>query len=105
NITPPLESVAEFTIVTNSMSAQYGRGAGAVVSTSQKSGTNLWHGSLYEFNRNRAFAANDFFSNRTGSPKPQFNRNQYGGAVGGPIKKDKTFFYFAYDRLDLHTVS
>lgn len=103
NVTPPLESVGEFTIVTNSMSAQYGRGTGAVISASQKGGTNQIHGAAYEFNRNRAFRANDFFSNRVGADKPQFNRNQFGGAVGGPIIKDKTFWYFAYDRIDLRT--
>ena len=103
NVTPPLESVGEFTIVTNSMSAQYGRGAGAIISASQKSGTNQIHGAAYEFNRNRVFRANDFFSNRNGADKPQFNRNQFGGAVGGPIIKDKTFWYFAYDRIDLRT--
>ena len=105
NVTPPLESVGEFTIVTNSMSAQYGRGTGAVISASQKSGTNQIHGALYEFNRNRAFRANDFFSNRNGADKAQFNRNQFGGAAGGPIIKDKTFWYFAFDRIDLRTSS
>lgn len=103
NITPPLESVAEFTMLTNSFSAQYGRGAGAVVSAVQKTGTNSFHGSVYEFNRNRTVSANDFFSNRNGQDKPQFIRNQFGGEVDGPVKKDKTFFSFAFDRYDIHT--
>lgn len=103
NITPPLESVAEFTILTNSFSAEYGRGAGAVVSAIQKAGTNSIHGVLYEFNRNRDISANDFFSNRNGEDKPQYIRNQFGGEVDGPIKKNTSFFSFAFDRYDVHT--
>jgi hypothetical protein len=101
NIQPPLESVAEFTVLTNNMSAQYGHASGALVSTIQKSGTNNFHGVAYEFNRNTDFNASDFFANRAGSPKPELIRNQFGGEVDGPIKKDKTFFTFAYDRLDI----
>jgi hypothetical protein len=102
NISPPLESVSEFTVLTNNMSAQYGHASGALVSTIQKSGTNRYHGAAYEFNRNTDFNANDFFSNRAASPKPEYIRNQFGGEVDGPIKKDKTFFMFTYDRLDIH---
>jgi Carboxypeptidase regulatory-like domain len=105
NVAPPVESIGEVTIITNSMSAEYGRSGGAVVSAAQKSGTNRFHGVLYEFNRNRALEANDFFDNRTGAPKPQFNRNQFGGEVDGPIIKDRTFFSFAYDQIVLHTAS
>jgi Carboxypeptidase regulatory-like domain/TonB dependent receptor len=111
NINPPLESVEDFTILTNSMGAQYGRGAGALVSANQKSGTNKFHGVAYEQNRNATLNANDFFYNRdlgrsigTSSPlpaRPKYIKNQFGGAVGGPIKKDKTFFFFAYDRFKL----
>ncbi|HKV78000.1 MAG TPA: TonB-dependent receptor [Candidatus Sulfotelmatobacter sp.] len=113
NIHPPLESVQDFSIITNSMSAQYGRGAGAVVSASQKSGTNRFHGSVYEFNRNASLNANDFFYNRQlvqqGPPpnpqllskRPKYIRNQFGGEVDGPIIKNKTFFSFAYDRIKL----
>ncbi len=103
NVTPPLESVAEFSILTNQFDAQYGRGAGAVVSAVQKSGTNSFHGSVYEFHRDAAISANDFFSNRADQPKPQFIRNQFGGEVDGPIIKNKTFFSFAFDRFDLRT--
>ncbi len=103
NVQPPLESVAEFTVLTNSMSAQYGRASGAVVSAVQKSGTNGFHGVAYEFNRNRAFSANDFFSNKNAQDKPQYNRNQFGGEIDGPIFKNKTFFAFAYDQVTLHT--
>jgi hypothetical protein len=102
NVSPPLESVAEFTVLTNNMSAQYGHAAGALVSTIQKSGTNKFHGAAYEFNRNTDFNASDFFSNRADSPKPEYIRNQFGGEVDGPIKKDKTFFMFTFDRIDIH---
>jgi carboxypeptidase family protein/TonB-dependent receptor-like protein len=115
NINPPLESVEDFTILTNSMGAQYGRGAGALVTANQKSGSNKFHGVLYEQNRNATLNANDFFYNRDlgasrqpGVPpeqrlpnRPKYIKNQFGGTVGGPIKKDKTFFFFAYDRFKL----
>ncbi|HEX3744483.1 MAG TPA: carboxypeptidase regulatory-like domain-containing protein [Bryobacteraceae bacterium] len=102
NVQPPLESVSEFTVLTNSMSAQYGHAAGALVSAIQKSGTNKYHGAAYEFNRNTDFNASTFFDNRAGNPNPEYIRNQFGGEVDGPIKKDKTFFMASYDRLDLH---
>jgi hypothetical protein len=103
NIHPPLESIQDFSILTNSMSAEYGRGNGAVVSANQKSGTNGFHGAVYEFNRNASLNANDFFSNQGGLPKSKYIRNQFGGEVDGPIRKDKTFFVFAYDRIDLRS--
>ena len=102
NVQPPMESVSEFTVLTNNMSAQYGHAAGALVSAIQKSGTNKFHGAAYEFNRNTAFNASTFFDNRAGNPNPKYIRNQFGGEVDGPIIKDKTFFMFTYDRLDLH---
>jgi len=107
NINPPLESVEDFSILTNSMGAQYGRGAGALVSANQKSGSNKFHGAAYEQNRNATLNANDFFYNRdlgndpTLPKRPKYIKNQFGGAVGGPIRKDKTFFFFAYDRFKL----
>jgi len=117
NINPPLESVEDFALITNVMGAQYGRGAGAVVTANQKSGSNKFHGVLYEQNRNATLNANDFFYNRDygasvaahqadpNNPllpkRPKYIKNQFGGAVGGPIKKDKTFFFFAYDRFKL----
>lgn len=109
NVHPPLESVQDFSIKTNSMSAEYGRGAGAVVSANQVSGTNKFHGALYEFNRNALLNANDYFYDRALhndtqhllSKRPKYIRNQFGGEIDGPIKKDKTFFSFAYDRIKL----
>lgn len=103
NITPPIESVNEFSLLTNNFSAQYGRGGGVVVSVAQKSGTNMIHGALYEFHRDRSLDAADFFSNRAGASKSKYIRNQFGGEVDGPIVKDKTFFAFAYDQLALRT--
>lgn len=108
NIHPPLESVQDFSILTNQMSAQYGRGFGAVVSANQVSGANRFHGAIYEFNRNASLNANGFFYNRaylssigTAAPlpaKPKYIKNQYGGIISGPIIKDHTFFAFSYDR-------
>src|SRR5438874_884093 len=104
NINPQLVTVEDFSLITNVMGAQYGRGAGAVVSANQKSGSNKFHGVLYEQNRNASLNANDFFYNRepgNAGTKPKYIKNQFGGTVGGPIKKDKTFFFFGYDRLKL----
>ena len=104
NINPPLESVEDFSIITNSMGAQYGRGAGALVTANQKSGTNKFHGVLYEQNRNATLNANDFFYNRdagNAGTRPKYIKNQFGGAGGGPIRKDKTFFFVAIDRFKL----
>jgi hypothetical protein len=103
NIHPPLESVQDFSILTNSMNAEYGRSNGAVVTANQKTGTNRFHGSLYEFNRNASLNAGDFFNNAAGLPKPKYVRNQFGGEIDGPIKRDKTFFSFAYDRIVLRS--
>ena len=114
NITPPLESVQDFSLLTNNMSAEYGRGMGAVVSANQKSGTNKFHGVLYEFNRNATLNANDWFYNRdlqnqqglpadqkTLTARPKYIKNQFGGEADGPIFRDKTFFSGAYDRVKL----
>lgn len=109
NIHPPLESVQDFSIKTNQMSAEYGRGIGAVVSANQVSGSNKIHGAVYEFNRNATLNANDFLydANYNSDPttfpkKPKYIRNQFGGEIDGPIRKDKTFFSFAYDRIKLN---
>ena len=103
--TPPLESVGEFTMLTNVMSAQNGRGTGAVISAVGKSGTNQFHGVLYEFNRNRSLNSSDFFANKRSEPKPGYVRNQFGGALGGPILRDKLFFYGVWDQVTLNRKS
>ncbi|HMG35357.1 MAG TPA: carboxypeptidase regulatory-like domain-containing protein [Blastocatellia bacterium] len=89
----PLDSVQEFRIVTSSFSAEYGRASGGIVNVATKSGTNDFHGTLYEFNRVSALASNTFDNNANGLPKDVFTRNQFGFSVGGPILKEKLFFF------------
>lgn len=90
-----IEAIAEFSVLTNTYSAQFG-GNGAVVNAASKSGTNSFHGSAYEFFRNSALDARNFFD---GASVPAFRQNQFGGAVGGPIKKDKLFFFVNDEEL------
>jgi len=89
----PLESVQEFSVLTNNFTAEYGRASSGIVNVATKSGTNGFHGSAYEINRLSAYGANDYSNNASGIPKPVYTRNQFGGSVGGPIKKDKLFFF------------
>jgi len=96
NIIPNPDAIQEFNVQTNDYSAQYGRSSGGVVNVVTKSGTNTIHGSLFEFVRNTDFNANNWDSV---TPTPPFHRNQFGGAVGGPIKKNKAFFFFSYQGL------
>ncbi|MFY9558075.1 MAG: TonB-dependent receptor [Blastocatellia bacterium] len=86
------EAIQEYRIITNTYSAQYGKAGGFVADTVLKSGGNKYHGSLFEYNRVQALAANDFFSNRDGI-QDSLVRNQFGGSFGGPIRKEKTFFF------------
>src|SRR5579872_1842254 len=90
-----IDSIAEFQVLTNTYSTQYG-GAGAVVNATTKSGTNQFHGTLYEFLRNSALDARNHFDPPT---IPSFRRNQFGGSVGGPVVKDKAFFFVNYEGL------
>jgi hypothetical protein len=90
-----IDSIAEFQVLTNTYSTQYG-GAGAVVNATTKSGTNDFHGTLYEFLRNSALDARNHFDPST---IPSFRRNQFGGSVGGPVVKDKAFFFVNYEGL------
>lgn len=92
-----LDSVQEFRVVTTNANADMGRSSGAQVSLVTKGGGNAFHGSLYEFHRNNATAANDFFNNRAGVEKPKLIRNVFGGAVGGPIVRNRAFFFFNYE--------
>jgi hypothetical protein len=91
-----VDAIREFSVLTNSFSAEYGRGAGGVVNAITKSGTNEFHGSAFYFHRNSALDARNFFD---GPSIPAFHRHQAGGALGGPIKKDKTFFFVNYETL------
>ncbi|MFZ1975677.1 MAG: carboxypeptidase regulatory-like domain-containing protein, partial [Candidatus Acidiferrales bacterium] len=88
---PTQDAVAEFKVQTNSNDAEYGRYSGGVINLTTKSGGNDYHGSAYEFLRNKVLNANNYFSNATGTPRPPFTQNQYGVSFGGPIKKDKLF--------------
>src|SRR5438270_1195112 len=94
-----VDAIQEFSVLTGGFSAEYGRAAGGVVNAVSKSGTNNFHGDAYEFLRNSALDANDFFTVGAGNPKPPFKRNQFGGSLGGPIIKDKTFFFADYEGL------
>jgi len=89
----PLDSVQEFRVITNDFDAEYGRASGGIVNVSTKSGTNAFHGGLWEFNRLSAYTANTFQNAVTGAPKGIYTRNQFGYDVGGPILKDKLFFF------------
>lgn len=95
-VKPPVDAVAEFKVVTNNNSAEYGYRMGGRVSVFLKSGTNELHGSLYEFVRNEKFDGTNFFANRSGSAKPTLRQNQFGGTLGGPIVKNRTFYFFSY---------
>ncbi len=89
----PLDAVQEFSVLTSNFTAEYGRASGGVVNVVTKSGTNQFHGTLYEFNRASRFSSNSFQNNATGQPKSVFTRNQFGYSLGGPVWKDKLFFF------------
>ena len=91
-----VETVREFRIITNAYDTEYGRHTGGVISAITKSGTNQFHGSLFEFLRNNDLDARNFFDGASTAP---FKRNQFGGSFGGPIRKDKTFFFGSYEGL------
>ena len=91
--TPSPDAIQEFKVQTSLFDAAYGRQAGGSVNEISKSGTNDLHGSLFEFLRNDDLNANDFFANRAGLPRGDLKQNQFGGTVGGPLKKDKLFWF------------
>jgi hypothetical protein len=99
-----VEAVREFNVLCDSYGAEYGKRPGAQVTIVTQSGTNQWHGSVYEFLRNNIFDAPNYFDQGSAPP---FRRNQFGGAAGGPIKKDKTFIFANYEglRQSLHQTS
>ena len=92
-VQPSPDAIDEFRVITNTFDAEYGRNSGAVVNVITKSGTNSLHGNVYEYFRNKVLNAQGFFN----TVKPQFNQNQFGGTLGGPIKKDRTFFFTSYE--------
>jgi hypothetical protein len=93
----PLDSVQEFRTTIAGEGADMGHTAGGQVSIITKSGSNQFHGSAYEYNRNTDFEADDWFSNRAGVPRPALIRNQYGASLGGPVKRNKLFFFFNWE--------
>ncbi len=103
---PSINTVQEFKVDNSTFSAEYGRSSGAIANIATRSGTNQFHGEAFEFLRNDALDARNFFNrcpntdpNCKGGGKPPFKRNQFGGALGGPVLKDKTFFFFSYEGL------
>src|ERR1700677_4049075 len=99
-VQPSPDSIEEFRVLTNTFDAEYGRNSGSVVNVVTKSGTNDLHGSVYEFFRNKVLNANEYCltaAEGLNCDKPQFNQNQFGGTFGGPIKKERTFFFASYE--------
>jgi len=94
-----VDAIEEFSVLTGGFSAEYGRAVGGVVNAVSKSGTNNFHGDAYEFLRNSALDANDYFTKSSGATIPEFQRNQFGVAAGGPIIKDKLFVFGDYEGL------
>ena len=90
---PSINTVQEFKVDNSTFSAEYGRSSGAIVNIATRSGTNQFHGEAFEFFRNDALDARNFFN----TTKPPFKRNQFGGAIGGPVRSDRTFFFFSYE--------
>jgi hypothetical protein len=93
-----VDAIQEFSVLTSNYSAEYGKTSGGVVNAITRSGTNAFHGSVYEFLRNSALDAKNFFE-AAGAPKASFRRNQFGGAIGGPIYKSHTFFFADYEGI------
>ncbi len=96
-VRPPVDAIGEFKIQTNNYSAELGRSAGATLNATVKSGTNQFHGAAWEFFRNDVLDAANFFENAGNETKGRYQQNQFGGAIGGPIRKDKVFFFGDYE--------
>ncbi len=95
---PSINTTAEFNIINSTPSAEYGRSSGAIVNVATRSGTNAFHGEVFDYIRNNDLDARNYF-NRSGTPQNTFQRNNFGGAVGGPIIKDRTFFFLSFEGL------
>jgi hypothetical protein len=98
------EAIQEFTLQTSNFAAEFGIVAGGLFNFTSKGGTNQFHGSLREFHRDRLTAANSFFNNKSGIPRAQLIRNQFGGSIGGPVIKDKLFFFGGIQRTWVRTI-
>ncbi len=95
-VRPSVDAIREFEMLTSTYDASFGRNPGAQVNVILNSGSNDFHGSLFEFHRNAALDARNFFAPAS-EPKPKYIRNQFGGSLGGPIKRDRTFFFADYE--------
>ncbi|MFN7918470.1 MAG: TonB-dependent receptor [Bryobacteraceae bacterium] len=96
-VKPSVDAVGEFRVVTNNLSAEYGGRMGGQVFVNIKSGTNHIHGTAYEFLRNSSLDGTNFFANRNGSKKPPYRQNQFGATIGGPVRKDRTFYFASFE--------
>jgi len=96
SVTSPVDAIREFEVATSTYDSSFGRNAGGQINVVTRSGGNQVHGTLYEFFRNGAMGATNFFA-PSGQPAPKYQRNQFGGVLGGPIKKDRTFFFADYE--------
>ncbi|MCC7123661.1 MAG: TonB-dependent receptor [Acidobacteria bacterium] len=96
-LTPSPDSVEEFSVQTNNSSAEFGRFTGGVINMASRSGTNGYRGSIFEFHRNRELNSNTFFGERAGLDKPPFVQNNFGGTLGGPVQRDRLFFFASYE--------
>ncbi len=104
-IVPSVDAVEEFKVMTNDFSAEFGHAAGTVVAATLKGGANQFHGVAFEFVRNEAFDANNFFTNRAGLPRTPFHQNQFGGTLGGPVLHNRIFFFGDYQGTRMTTKS
>ena len=96
-LTPSPEAVEEFRVQTNNSSAEFGRFTGGVVNMVSRSGSNSFHGTVFEYHRNKALNSNTFFGKRAGLDKPPFVQNNFGGVLGGPVLRNKLFFFSSYE--------
>lgn len=98
---PTQDAIQEFIVTTNNVGAEFGSTAGGVVNIASKPGTSAFHGEAYEYIRNKVLNGNTFFGDLEHEPKPAFTQNQYGATLGGPIKRDKAFFFFSWEGFAL----
>jgi hypothetical protein len=100
-ILPTQDSIGEFKVQYNNLGPDWGKFSGGVINLSTRSGSNEWHGSAYEYLRNKVLNANEFFANKAGINRPPFTQNQYGATLGGAALKDKLFFFFSWEKFSL----
>ena len=102
-LVPTQDAIQEFGVATNDVDAEFGQFGGGIINMTTKTGTNSLHGGLYEYLRNKVLNANDFFNNRNGVPRPPFTQHQYGITLGGPVIRNKTFFFASWEGFALRT--